>query len=199
VTADVGFRMGMLLSPRPVQESTGRRGSACTRPTCLLGSRSAPSANWSPWWCARSASQPLPLARALTLVQAEVARHAGQVVEVVGDVVVAVFGLPRTHDADAERAVLAALAARDRLATSTLAERPLRAGVATGQALVHLSEPADAGGWGLAGEVLAAALAVKDAAPPGAVLVTAATLQATQRAVSYAPVRQLRVAGRPRG
>jgi hypothetical protein len=38
-------------------------------------------------------------------------------------------------------------------------------------------------------------MAVKEAAPPGAVLVTAATLQATQRAVSYAPARQLRVAG----
>jgi hypothetical protein len=47
----------------------------------------------------------------------EVARHGGLVREIVGDVVVAVFGLPRTRDDDAERAVLATLAARDRLAT----------------------------------------------------------------------------------
>jgi class 3 adenylate cyclase len=135
------------------------------------------------------------LAGALTAVQAEVARHGGLVAEVIGDVVVAVFGVPRTRDDDAERAVLAALAARARLATSSLGTRRVRAAVATGEALVSLGEPAVAGGWGISGEVVAAAFAVRDAAPPGAVLVTAATLQATQRAVSYAPARLLRVAG----
>jgi class 3 adenylate cyclase len=58
------------------------------------------------------------LAGTLTTVQAEVARHGGLVAEVIGDVVVAVFGVPPTHDDDAERAVLAALAALARPANS---------------------------------------------------------------------------------
>jgi class 3 adenylate cyclase len=135
------------------------------------------------------------LAGTLTTVRTEVARHGGLVVEVLGDVVVAVFGLPRTRDDDAERAILAALAARDRLATASADDRRMRAGVATGQALVRLHEAAEVRGWEISGEVLASAMAVKDAGPPGAVLVTVATLQATQRAVSYAPARLLRVAG----
>jgi hypothetical protein len=93
------------------------------------------------------------LVRTITTLRAEVARNGGQVVEILADVVVAVFGLPRTHDVDAERAVLAALAARDRLATSALGERRMRAGVATGQALVRLGEPAEVGGWEIPGEV----------------------------------------------
>jgi class 3 adenylate cyclase len=135
------------------------------------------------------------LAGALTAVRAEVARHGGLVVEVIGDVVVAVFGVPRTRDDDAERAVLAALAARARLASSGVAAWRMRVAVASGEALVRPNEASGAGGWGISGEVVTAALAVKDAAPPGAVLVTAATLQATQRAVSYAPARLLPVAG----
>ena len=135
------------------------------------------------------------LAGALTTVGAEVARHGGLVVEVIGDVMVAVFGVPRTRDDDAERAVLAALAARAQLATLSPGSGRVRAAVASGEALVSPGEPAGGRGWGISGEVVAAAMAVKDTAPPGAVLVTAATLHATERAVSYAPARLLPLAG----
>ena len=43
--------------------------------------------------------------------------------------------------------------------------------------------------------MVAAAIAVTNAAPPGAVLVTAATLRATERAISYAPAQLLPLAG----
>jgi class 3 adenylate cyclase len=136
------------------------------------------------------------LAGAVTLVQAEVARHGGLITEVIGDVVVAVFGVPRTRDDDAERAVLAALAARVRLTGPDRGHGRLRAAVASGEALVSLGDPVSGGrGWKISGAVVAAAIAVKDVAPPGTVLVTAATLQATERAVSYAPARLLRLAG----
>jgi class 3 adenylate cyclase len=133
------------------------------------------------------------LAGRLNRVQAEVARHGGLVTEVMGDTVVAVFGVPRTRDDDAERAVRTALAIRAAMATSGVAGGQLRAAVACGETLVSVGVP-DGQGWGISGEVVAAAMAVKDAAPPGVVLVTAAALQATERTISYAPARELRLA-----
>jgi class 3 adenylate cyclase len=135
------------------------------------------------------------VAGSLTRVQAEVARHGGLVAEVIGDAVVAVFGVPRTHDDDAERAVRTALAIRAALASPGAGGGQVRAAVASGEALVRVGEPSGGRGWGVTGAVVAAAMAVKDAAPLGAVLVTAGTLQATQRAVSYAPARTLQLAG----
>jgi class 3 adenylate cyclase/tetratricopeptide (TPR) repeat protein len=137
----------------------------------------------------------VPLAGSLTRVQAEVARHGGLVVEVLGATVVAVFGVPRTHDDDAERAVRAALALRAAFPSSATDGGRVRAGVASGEALVRVGEGSGGRGWGVTGAVVAVAMAVKDAAPLGSVLVTAGTLQATQRAISYAPVRMLRLAG----
>jgi hypothetical protein len=91
------------------------------------------------------------LVGSLARVQAEVARHGGLVPEGIGDTVVAVFGVPRTRDDDAERAVQAALAIRAALLG---AGGQLRAGVGTGQALVggdDLTGGNDGGspaGWG---------------------------------------------------
>jgi class 3 adenylate cyclase len=56
------------------------------------------------------------LAHGLGLVHAEVARHGGLVVEVVGSVLLAAFGVPRTREDDAERAVRTAFAIRARFA-----------------------------------------------------------------------------------
>src|SRR3982074_1293659 len=43
-------------------------------------------------------------------------RHGGTVEKFIGDAVMVVFGVPRLHDDDAERAVRAALAMRDAMA-----------------------------------------------------------------------------------
>jgi class 3 adenylate cyclase len=108
------------------------------------------------------------LADALITVQAEVARHGGLVTEVIGDLVVAVFGVPRTRDDDAERAVLAALAARARLTSPSRGDGRVRAAVASGEALVRVGDSSGGvWGWGVSGEVVAAAMTIKDAAPPG--------------------------------
>jgi class 3 adenylate cyclase/tetratricopeptide (TPR) repeat protein len=129
-------------------------------------------------------------------VRAEVARHGGMVVEAVGDMLVAVFGVPRTGDDDAERAVLTALAIRVALTGPGVDEvGQLRAGIASGEAVVRRRTLATGSHWEVVGEVVAAAMAVKNAAPPGAVLVTAATLRATERAISYAPAHELPLAG----
>ena len=137
-----------------------------------------------------------PVAGHLGRVAAEVARHDGMVVETVGDMLVAVFGVPRTHEDDPERAVRTALAVRAALAGPGPGDAgQLRAGIAVGEALVRLREPATGLPPEVAGEVVAAALAVMSAAPPGVVLVTAATLRATERAISYGPARLLPLAG----
>jgi class 3 adenylate cyclase len=129
-----------------------------------------------------------PVVGLLGWVKAEVARHGGMVVHTLGDMLVAVFGLPRTHEDDPERAVRTALAVRAALAGPGRDDTGrLRAGIAAGEALIRLREPATGLPPEVAGEVVAAALAVMSAAPPGAVLVTATTLRATERAISYAP------------
>lgn len=68
------------------------------------------------------------------VVRAEVARLGGVVGGSVGSVFLALFGVPRTAEDDADRAVRSALAIRDRL--STVAD--VQIGVATGDALVRL-------------------------------------------------------------
>ncbi len=67
-------------------------------------------------------------------VRAEVSRLGGVVGGNVGSVFLALFGVPLTAEDDADRAVRAALAIRDRL--STVAD--VQIGVATGDALVRL-------------------------------------------------------------
>lgn len=69
-----------------------------------------------------------------SVVHAEVSRLGGVVGGSVGSVFLALFGVPRTAEDDADRAVRAALAIRDQL--SSVAD--VQIGVATGDALVRL-------------------------------------------------------------
>jgi DNA-binding SARP family transcriptional activator/tetratricopeptide (TPR) repeat protein len=82
-----------------------------------------------------------------------------------GDVVVGVFGVPRAHEDDAERAVDAALRTGG------------RAAVVTGDVLVHVGEPA--------GDVLERARALLGVTPGHSVLVDELTARLTQHAVRY--------------
>ena len=50
-------------------------------------------------------------------VKAEVERYGGSVEKFIGDAAMALFGAPRAHDDDAERALRAALAIRDAVST----------------------------------------------------------------------------------
>jgi len=58
--------------------------------------------------------------------------------------------------------------------------------VATGEALVSLGEPAEAGRR-VSGDVMATCARLQEATPAGGVLVTEATMRATERTISYGP------------
>jgi class 3 adenylate cyclase/tetratricopeptide (TPR) repeat protein len=144
------------------------------------------------------------LAGQLAWVRTEVEAFGGVVEETVGGRTVAVFGVPRTRDDDAERAVRAAFAIRAALggagaphAGAGGAARPrVQAAVATGEALVDAGRGRRAGGGGrVPGDLLAACARLQEAGLAGAVLVTEATRQATERAVAYRRTARLTLPG----
>jgi class 3 adenylate cyclase len=127
-----------------------------------------------------------------TLVNAEVERFGGLSEKFVGDAVLAVFGVPLAHDDDAERAVRAALAVRDRfprLARDVLrrhgVEIGLRIGVNTGE-VVAGRDAAARGELMVTGDAVNVGARLQQRAEPGQVLVGERTHAATRRAIDYA-------------
>jgi class 3 adenylate cyclase len=126
------------------------------------------------------------------LVNAEVERFGGLSEKFVGDAVLAVFGVPLAHDDDAERAVRAALAVRDRfpqLARDVQlrhgVEIGLRIGVNTGE-VVAGRDAAARGELMVTGDAVNVGARLQQRAEPGQVLVGERTYGATRRAVDYA-------------
>ena len=116
-------------------------------------------------------------------------RYGGTVEKFIGDAVVAVYGAPTAHEDDPERAVRAALAARESIAALNDRDDALdlhvRVGVATGEALVTLDARAAEGESMVAGDVMNTAARIQAAAPVDGILVGAATHRATERAIVY--------------
>ena len=100
----------------------------------------------------------------------------GEVTEYLGDGVVAVFGLSRTEELSADRAVDAALRAVQsiRLSYQNRIAVRLRAGVATGEAVVRTGPEAD-GLPRLTGSVTTLAERIQSEAEPGTVLIAEET------------------------
>ncbi len=81
------------------------------------------------------------MARFYAAVRAPVERHGGTVEKVIGDALVAVFGIPVVHEDDALRAVRAALEMRE--AVRELGEVAARIGVNTGDVLARDATPGE--------------------------------------------------------
>ena len=92
--------------------------------------------------------------------------------------VVAIFGVPRSHEDDPARALRSALEIVER------APLPMRAGIATGEVIARVG--ADAGPRPVAGDVMAAAGRLREAAEVGTVLVAGRTRRAAGEAFGYA-------------
>jgi class 3 adenylate cyclase len=117
--------------------------------------------------------------------------HGGSVEKYIGDAAMAVFGVPRAHGDDPDRAVAAALALVDRLrAASDRLE--LRIGVEAGDVLA--SERG--GDMAVTGEPAHAAARLQQAAAPGQVLVGARAASAC-RNVRLGDRRRVEAAGFP--
>ena len=118
------------------------------------------------------------MARFYAVAREPVERHGGTVQKVIGDALVAVFGVPVVHEDDALRAVRAALEMRD--AVRAMGELDARIGVNTGEVLAGDASLAESL---VVGDAVNIAARLEQAAPPGEVFVGEATWALVAHAV----------------
>ena len=127
------------------------------------------------------------LARYFERMSGIVEAHGGSVEKFIGDAVMAVFGVPVTHEDDALRACRAAVEMRDALPDLGVAGR---IGVNTGEVVAGTAERL------VTGDAVNVAARLEQAAQPGEVLIGAETLRLVRAAVSVGKQRQLDLMGK---
>ncbi|MDP8905257.1 MAG: AAA family ATPase [Chloroflexota bacterium] len=123
--------------------------------------------------------------------------HGGTVEKFIGDAAMAVFGVPRVHDDDAERAVRAALAIRDaveQLNEEVAVQLEARIGVNTGEAVAAIDGREE---QMVTGDVVNVAARLQQQAEPGEVIVGQLTAQLTRGAFEYEPRPPVDARGKP--
>ena len=137
------------------------------------------------------------LARYYGLAREVIEAHGGTVEKFIGDAVMAIFGLPRAHGDDAERALAATEALRDQLrAEPALAQIELRFGVSTGE--VVASRERSTGGEGdflVTGDAVNLAARLQQAAQVGEILCSERTARAAARRFAFGPPLELQLRG----
>jgi class 3 adenylate cyclase len=130
-------------------------------------------------------------------VRRVVRQYGGVVEKYVGDAVMVLFGAPVSTETDAVRCVRAGLDVQRALARETEGSgEAFRVGIATGDALVDVAAAYDGGQAILAGDVVNTAFRLQAAAPPGGVLIDAATQAATRAEIRSAEQEPLNLRGR---
>jgi class 3 adenylate cyclase/tetratricopeptide (TPR) repeat protein len=132
----------------------------------------------------------------------EIERFGGTVEKFIGDAVVGLFGAPRSHEDDPERAVRSALAIRDAIAALNGDGEELglhvRVGIATGEVVVALGArpvEGEAMAWG---DSINVAARLQQSAPRDGVLADEPTWRATERAIEYAEPLDIVAKGKSR-
>jgi len=125
-------------------------------------------------------------------LQSIVESYGGTVPQIQGDGFMAVFGVPVAHEDDAERAVRAALDARDHVRALNAGRQGIRfpevhAGINSGEVMVAPSE--EAAGFAVIGDTVNTASRLSGLATAGRVLVDADTRGRTRRTIRYGPRR----------
>ncbi|HEY7605300.1 MAG TPA: adenylate/guanylate cyclase domain-containing protein, partial [Actinomycetes bacterium] len=133
-----------------------------------------------------------------TRLRGEIERVGGTLDKLIGDAVMAVFGVPAVHEDDPERAVRCALRMLEAIAELNQAhpdlELAVRIGINTGEALVALDR--GAGSEGVVGDVVNTAARLQGVAPVGGVVVGEATWRATQAVFEYEELAPVQVKGK---
>ena len=122
-------------------------------------------------------------------VRPQFERFGGTVAKFIGDAVYVLYGAPRAHEDDPERAVRAALAALQAVADVNAARADLdlhlHIGVTTGEALVTFGPKPDESGGMAWGDILNTASRLEAAAAADTILVDDATYRATRHVIEY--------------
>jgi class 3 adenylate cyclase/tetratricopeptide (TPR) repeat protein len=133
-------------------------------------------------------------------VRGEFERLGGTVAKFIGDAVFVLYGAPRAHEDDPERAVRAALAALDAVAELNAADPDLdlhvHIGVTTGEALITPGAAPDESGGLAWGDTLNTAARLEAAAPADTILVDDATYRATRHVIEYGPAGSIHAKGK---
>jgi class 3 adenylate cyclase/tetratricopeptide (TPR) repeat protein len=133
----------------------------------------------------------------------EIERYGGHLEKFMGDAVLAVFGIPRTHEDDAERAVRAALemlAVLSELnrgfATEGKPQLQMRIGIEAGEVLVDLERATGARDRMLTGDAVNTAARLQTAAEPGHIVVGPAVFAAVKDVIELAELPPLALKGK---
>src|SRR6187397_942712 len=133
-------------------------------------------------------------------VRAELERHGGTFEKFSGDAVLALFGTPKAHEDDPERAIRAGLAVAKGIAELNAEDEWLdlhiRIGIHTGEALVMLGARPSEGEWSAAGDVLNTAARIQSAAPTDGILVSRTTYLATNGSFSFTAAEAITAKGK---
>jgi len=143
--------LGAAVAERPAAPAAEAPVREARRPVCVLLAELVLDPELDPEAARREAS------RCLAEAEASVERHGGSVEQLLGEELVAIFGVPAAHEDDALRALRAAVELRE-----AVAPVDVRAAVVTGELVV--------GGKSLSGGVIAVARRVKEASNPGEIL-----------------------------
>ena len=122
-------------------------------------------------------------------VSASIVKHGGTVEKFAGDAVMAAFGVPVTHEDDAERALRAALEILPKVEALGLAAR---IGVESGEVVVEDAESTFA-----TGEAVNLAVRLQQAAEPGQVLIGQGARRLSAGVVEVESAGPLEIKGRP--
>jgi class 3 adenylate cyclase/tetratricopeptide (TPR) repeat protein len=131
-------------------------------------------------------------------LRSEIERVGGTLDKLIGDAVMAVFGVPAVHEDDPERAVRCALRMLDAIVELNQAhpdlELAVRIGINTGEALVTLEDGAES--EGVVGDVVNTAARLQGVAPVNGIVVGEATWRATRTSFAYEQLAAVRVKGK---